>query len=192
MRTSSIERKTLETEININLNLDGMGITNIDTGIGFLDHMLTLFAFHGKFDLDIKCIGDLNSDTHHTAEDIGISLGQAFSQALGDKNGIERYGFMYLPMDETLSRVVVDLGGRPYLIYNLKFNRSQIGTMATEDFKEFFIGFANNCLCNLHVDLLYGENDHHKIESVFKGFGRAMKKAVQITSDDLQSTKGAL
>lgn len=192
MRKISIVRKTSETDIKIDLNLDGSGTTEIDTGVGFLDHMLKLFGFHGKFDLKIKCSGDLNIDTHHTMEDVGIALGQAFAKALGDKKGIERYGSMYLPMDESLARVVVDLSGRPYLVYNLDFKRAQIGAVATEDFKEFFTGFTNNCLCNLHLELLYGENDHHKIEAVFKGFGRAMKKAVEITSDSLQSTKGAL
>jgi imidazoleglycerol-phosphate dehydratase len=192
MRNSTIVRKTSETEIQIDLNLDGSGITEVDTGVGFLDHMLTLFGFHGKFDLSIKCKGDLNTDTHHTSEDVGIALGQAFSKALGDKKGIERYGFVCLPMDESLARVVTDLSGRPSLIYKVDFNRVQIGTMATEDFKEFFQAFANNCLCNLHIEVLYGENDHHKIEAVFKGFGRAMKKAAGITSDILQSTKGAL
>lgn len=192
MRQVKIVRNTLETEVELELNLDGSGRADIDTGIGFLDHMLTLFAFHGKFDLKIHCKGDLYSDTHHTAEDIGIVLGQGIRKAIGDKKGIDRYGYMYLPMDESLVRLVVDLGGRPYLVYNLTFKRDNIGTMATEDFKEFFLGFANNCLCNLHIDLLYGENDHHKIEAVFKAFARAMKKAVEITSEDLQSTKGVL
>lgn len=192
MRKVTVSRNTKETEVQIDLNLDGSGITEIDTGVGFFDHMLTLFGFHGKFDLYIKCKGDLNSDTHHTSEDVGIALGQAFTKALGDKKGIERFGAAYLPMDESLARVVLDLSGRPYLVYNLCFKREQIGTMATEDFKEFFQGFANNCLCNLHIELMYGENDHHKVEAVFKGFGRAMKKAVEITSDSLQSTKGAL
>ena len=192
MRNSTIVRKTSETEIQIDLNLDGCGITEIDTGVGFLDHMLTLFGFHGRFDMSIKCKGDLDTDTHHTSEDVGIALGQAFTKALGDKKGIERYGSVCLSMDEALVRVVIDLSGRPYLIYKAGFNRELIGSMATEDFKEFFQGFANNCLCNLHIEVLYGENDHHKIEAVFKGLGRAMKKAAEITSDILQSTKGAL
>ena len=192
MRKVTISRNTNETKIQIDLNIDGSGITEINTGVGFLDHMLTLFGFHGKFDLNIKCSGDLNTGTHHTSEDVGIALGQAFTKALGDKRGIERFGFAYLPMDEALARVVLDLSGRPCLVYNLDFKTGQIGTMAAEDFREFFQGFANNCLCNLHIELLYGENDHHKIEAAFKGFGRAMKKAVEITSDSLQSTKGAL
>lgn len=192
MRKYSIERKTYETEIELEINLDGKGLAEIDTGIGFLDHMLTLFAFHGSFDLKVKCSGDLNVDTHHTAEDIGIALGQAFKECLGDKKGIERYGYMYIPMDEALARIVVDFSGRPYLVYNVDFNRSQLGQMATEDFKEFFRGFANNSLATLHIELLYGENEHHKIEAVFKGFARALRKAVEITSDSLQSTKGVL
>jgi imidazoleglycerol-phosphate dehydratase len=192
MRKVTVSRNTKETEIQIDLNLDGSGTMEIDTGVGFLDHMLTLFGFHGKLDMNIKCKGDLNTDTHHSSEDVGIALGQAFAKALGDKKGIERYGAMYLPMDESLARVVVDLSGRPYLVYKLDFKRQEIGTMATEDFKEFFQGFANNCMCNLHIELLYGENDHHKIEAVFKGFGRAIKRAAEITSDRLQSTKGAL
>ncbi|MGD9568128.1 MAG: imidazoleglycerol-phosphate dehydratase HisB [Sedimentibacter sp.] len=192
MRKATVIRKTNETEIKVELNLDGSGLTEIDTGVGFLNHMLQLFGFHGKFDLKIKCTGDLNVDSHHTSEDIGIALGQAFKEALGDKKGIERYGFMFLPMDEAMARVAVDLSGRPCLVYNVDFSRSMLGSMATEDFKEFFKGFVNNSLCALHIELLYGENDHHKIEAVFKGFGRALKTAVKVTSDSLQSTKGAL
>jgi imidazoleglycerol-phosphate dehydratase len=192
MRQSSIKRITNETSIEVELNLDGSGKTEIDTGIGFLNHMLTLFGFHGGFDLKIKCDGDLDVDSHHTAEDIGITLGQAFKEAIGDKQGIERYGTMLLPMDEALARVVVDISGRPYLVYRLDFNREMIKDMATEDFKEFFKGFVNNSLTTLHIELLYGENDHHKIEASFKGFGRALKIASRITSSTLQSTKGNL
>ncbi len=192
MRKSLVRRITNETEIEVELNIDGSGLTEIDTGIGFLNHMLDLFGFHGGFDLKIKCKGDLNVDSHHTSEDIGIALGQAFKEALGDKKGIERYGFFFLPMDEAMARVAVDFSGRPYLVYNIDFNRRQLGSMATEDFKEFFKGFVNNSLSTLHMELLYGENDHHKIEAVFKGFGRALKIASKITSDSLQSTKGAL
>lgn len=192
MRQSNIKRITNETNIEVELNLDGSGKTEIDTGIGFLNHMLTLFGFHGGFDLKIKCVGDLDVDSHHTAEDIGITLGQAFKEAIGDKKGIERYGTMLLPMDEALSRVVVDISGRPYLVYLLDFNREMIKDMATEDFKEFFKGFVNNSLTTLHIELLYGENDHHKIEAAFKGFGRALKSASRITSSTLQSTKGDL
>lgn len=192
MRKSSVRRTTNETDIFIELNLDGSGIAEIETGIGFLNHMLNLFAFHGGFDLKIKCTGDLQVDSHHTSEDIGIALGQAFMVALGDKKGIERYGFFLLPMDEAMARVVVDFSGRPFLVYNIDFTRNELGSMATEDFKEFFKGFVNNSLSTLHIELLYGENDHHKIEAVFKGFGRALKAAAKITSDSLQSTKGVL
>lgn len=192
MRQSNIKRITNETNIEVELNLDGSGKTEIDTGIGFLNHMLTLFGFHGGFDLKIKCVGDLEVDSHHTAEDIGITLGQAFKEAIGDKKGVNRYGTMLLPMDEALARVVVDISGRPYLVYILDFNREMIKDMATEDFKEFFKGFVNNSLTTLHIELLYGENDHHKIEGVFKGFGRALKSASCVTSSILQSTKGNL
>ncbi|NYB75641.1 imidazoleglycerol-phosphate dehydratase HisB [Sedimentibacter hydroxybenzoicus DSM 7310] len=192
MRKSTITRKTNETEINVELNIDGSGITEIDTGIGFLNHMLELLGFHAGLDLKIKCAGDLDVDTHHTSEDIGIALGQSFREALGDKKGIERYGFMLLPMDETLARVALDFSGRPHLAYKVDLKRDMIGSMAAEDFKEFFNGFVNNSLCTLHMEVLYGENDHHKIEAVFKGFGRALRTAVRITSDNLQSTKGVL
>ncbi len=192
MRSCTVNRKTKETDIQVELNLDGSGITEIDTGIGFLNHMITLLAFHGGFDLKVKCKGDLDVDCHHTAEDIGIAVGGAFKDALGEKKGIERYGFMFLPMDEAMARVALDFSGRPYLVYNIDFSRSMIGEMATEDFKEFFKGFVNNSLTTLHIDVLYGENDHHKIEAVFKGFGRALKLASRVTSDSLQSTKGVL
>lgn len=192
MRKSSVRRTTIETDINIELNLDGSGIAEIETGIGFLNHMLNLFAFHGGFDLNVKCTGDLQVDSHHTSEDIGIALGQAFKEALGDKKGIERYGFFLLPMDEVMARVVVDYSGRPFLVYNIDFKRNELGSMATEDFKEFFKGFVNNSLSTLHIEVLYGENDHHKIEAIFKGFGRALKASTKITSDSLQSTKGVL
>ncbi len=192
MRIINISRKTKETDIKIELNLDGSGKTEADTGIGFLDHMLTLFGFHGSFDINVKCNGDLNVDSHHTAEDIGILLGKAFSEAMGDKIGIERYGSILLPMDETLVRAAVDISGRPYLVYNPQLKRELLGNMATEDFKEFFKGFVNSSLITLHLEVLYGENDHHKIEAIFKGFGRALKTASRITSRDLQSTKGVL
>lgn len=192
MRKAKVNRKTFETDISIELNIDGTGKSDIDTGIGFLNHMLTLFSFHGGFDLQVKCKGDLYVDSHHTSEDIGITLGQAFKEALGDKKGIERYGSILMPMDEALARVLIDFSGRPYLIYNVDFNNNKLGEIATEDFKEFFKGFVNNSLSTLHIEILYGENDHHKIESVFKGFGRAIKTSSNITSDNLQSTKGVL
>lgn len=192
MRQSKVVRKTEETNIEIEFNLDGSGITQIDTGIGFLDHMLTLFGFHGGFDLKVNCDGDINVDSHHTAEDIGILLGKAFLEAIGDKKGIERYGSKLIPMDEALVRTVLDISGRPYLVYIIDFKRELLGNMATEDFKEFFKGFVNNSLITLHIELLYGENDHHKIEAVFKSFGRALKSASRVTSDNLPSTKGLL
>lgn len=192
MRKAKVNRKTFETDISIELNIDGTGKSDIDTGIGFLNHMLTLFSFHGGFDLKVKCKGDLYVDSHHTSEDIGITLGQVFKEALGDKKGIERYGSILMPMDEALARVLIDFSGRPYLIYNVDFNNNKLGEIATEDFKEFFKGFVNNSLSTLHIEILYGENDHHKIESVFKGFGRAIKTSSNITSDNLQSTKGVL
>jgi imidazoleglycerol-phosphate dehydratase len=192
MRKSRVTRKTLETSIDIELNLDGSGVTQIDTGIGFLNHMLTLFGFHGGFDLKVNCVGDLDVDSHHTTEDIGIALGEAFKKALGDKRGVERYGLMYVPMDEALARVVVDFSGRPYLVYNVDLKRYDIGSIATEDFKEFFKGFVNSSLTTLHIEVLYGENDHHKIEAVFKSFARSIKVASRITSNDIKSTKGAL
>lgn len=192
MRKAKVNRKTFETDISIELNIDGTGKSDIDTGIGFLNHMLTLFSFHGGFDLKVKCKGDLYVDSHHTSEDIGITLGQVFKEALGDKKGIERYGSILLPMDEALARVVIDFSGRPYLVYNVDINNNKLGEIATEDFKEFFKGFVNNSLSTLHIEILYGENDHHKIESIFKGFGRAIKTSSNITSDNLQSTKGVL
>ncbi|WP_326911249.1 imidazoleglycerol-phosphate dehydratase HisB [Sedimentibacter sp. MB31-C6] len=192
MRKAKVNRKTFETDISIELNIDGTGKSDIDTGIGILNHMLTLFSFHGGFDLKVKCKGDLYVDSHHTSEDIGITLGQVFKEALGDKKGIERYGSILLPMDEALARVLIDFSGRPYLVYNVDFNNNKLGEIATEDFKEFFKGFVNNSLSTLHIEILYGENDHHKIESIFKGFGRAIKSSSNITSDNLQSTKGVL
>lgn len=192
MRKSVVQRKTNETDIYISLNIDGTGKTNIKTGIGFLDHMLTLFGFHGEFDLEIKCSGDLEVDTHHSAEDIGIALGQAFKDAIKDKVGIERYGTCFLPMDESLARLVLDFSGRPYLVYDVDLKREYINNMASEDFKEFFRGFVNTSLVTLHIDVIYGENDHHKIEAVFKGFGRVVKTALKISSDKVKSTKGVL
>ena len=192
MREGRLNRQTKETNIEINLNIDGSGNSSIDTGIGFLNHMLTLFSFHGGFDLYVKCEGDLNVDTHHTVEDIGISLGKAFSQALEDKRGINRYGFCLLPMDEVLARCVVDISGRAYLVYNVVFNKERIGTMDTEDFKEFFRAFCVNSSITLHVELLYGENDHHKIEAVFKSLGRALRQAIEVVSSEVVSTKDIL
>lgn len=192
MRKSEVIRKTLETDVFIELNIDGNGKSQIDTGIGFLDHMLTLFAFHGRFDLNVKCKGDIDVDTHHTAEDIGIALGESFNKALGDKKGIKRYADILLPMDESLCRTALDISGRSFLVYDIDFKREMLGTMDVQNFKEFFIAFINNSKMTLHIKLLYGENDHHKIESVFKSFGRVLNEATMIVSDEISSTKGVL
>ncbi len=192
MRTISKSRQTGETQIQITLNLDGSGISKINTGIGFFDHMLTLFSFHSKVDLDISCQGDLEVDGHHTVEDVGLLLGECILEALGDKKGIERYGMSYLPMDETLARVVLDLSGRPYLIYECTYERFDLGQMDVQNIREFFKSLANTLKVTLHMSVLYGENDHHKAEALFKGFGRALKDAIRISGDVLPSTKGVL
>jgi imidazoleglycerol-phosphate dehydratase len=192
MRTAKISRNTKETNIELALNIDGMKNIEINTGIGFFDHMLTLFAFHGGFDLNVKVIGDINVDDHHTVEDVGIVLGQAFYKAVGDRIGINRYATFYVPMDESLSRVVIDVSNRPALVFKATFNRSIVGTFATENVLEFFKAFTNESKINLHIENLYGENTHHQIESIFKAFGRALKEAIKITSDDVSSTKGVL
>jgi len=192
LRTISKSRQTGETQIQITLNLDGSGISKINTGIGFFDHMLTLFSFHSKVDLDISCQGDLEVDGHHTVEDVGLLLGECILEALGDKKGIERYGMSYLPMDETLARVVLDLSGRPYLIYECTYERFDLGQMDVQNIREFFKSLANTLKVTLHMSVLYGENDHHKSEALFKGFGRALKDAIRISGDVLPSTKGVL
>lgn len=195
MRTSTINRKTAETDISLTLNLDGKGESNIDTGCGFLDHMLTLFAKHGRFDLDVKCVGDTNVDDHHTVEDIGISLGLAFKEALGDKKGVTRYGYMILPMDETLILSAIDFSGRSYLNYDLYIPAEKVGTFDTELTEEFFYGFIRNAECTLHIKQLDGKNSHHIIEGTFKSVARTIKEAVKIDSkfaDDILSTKGVL
>lgn len=192
MRIAKIERKTLETEVLVEMNLDGKGNSKINTGIGFLDHMLTLMAFHGSFDLKVNCSGDLYVDEHHTVEDIGITLGQAFNKALGDKKGIKRYSSIYIPMDEALCNTVLDISNRPYLVFNVNFDREKVGNMDTQNFKEFFRAFVNESKTTLHINLLYGENDHHKIEAVFKAFARTLKEGIQITSDKVSSSKGVL
>lgn len=195
MRTSTINRKTAETDISLTLNLDGKGESNIDTGCGFLDHMLTLFAKHGRFDLDVKCVGDTNVDDHHTVEDIGISLGLAFKEALGDKKGVTRYGYMILPMDETLILSAIDFSGRSYLNYDLDIPAEKVGTFDTELAEEFFYGFIRNAECTLHIKQLDGKNSHHIIEGTFKSVARTIKEAVKIDSkfaDDILSTKGVL
>ncbi|MBI9012246.1 MAG: imidazoleglycerol-phosphate dehydratase HisB [Clostridiales bacterium] len=192
MRNIKIKRTTKETDIICELNLDGSGQYSISTGIGFLDHMLELFAFHSGFDLTLEVKGDIEVDSHHTAEDIGLVLGEAIYKTLGDKKGINRYGSMYLPMDETLARITLDLSGRPYLFYDCAYQRSDLGTLDVQNIKEFFKSITNTALLTLHLSVLYGENDHHKAEALFKGFGRALKEAVQITSNQVMSSKGVL
>ena len=192
MRESETKRTTNETDVQIKFDLDGTGKTNIQTGIGFFDHMLNLFAFHGSFDLDVIAKGDLDVDDHHTIEDIGIALAQCFKEAIGDKTGIVRYGSFRCPMDEALACVDLDISGRGYLVFNAEFQRESIGMMSTEMVKEFFYAFAINSGITLHVNLLYGENDHHKVEAIFKAFGHALKEAVYIQSNTLLSTKGTL
>ncbi len=195
MRTAAINRKTNETDIRLTLNLDGSGKSEINSGVGFFDHMLTLFARHGRFDLNLVCDGDTYVDDHHSVEDIGIALGQAFAEALGDKRGVIRYGSFILPMDETLILTAVDLSGRAYLNYDLHIPTQKVGTFDTELTEEFFLGFVRNANLTLHVKQLEGKNSHHIIEGAFKSFGRSMKQAVAIDpafSDEIPSTKGVL
>ena len=193
MRTSEITRNTAETKIQLKLNLDGTGKASIDTGVGFLNHMLTLFAAHGKFDLTITCNGDTDVDDHHSVEDIGICLGQAFQQALGDKRGITRYGSFLLPMDEALILSAVDISGRSCLSYGLDIPTEKIGTFDTELVEEFFLGFTRNCPMSLHLRQLSGTNSHHIVEGAFKSVGRALKAAVALDgSNEIPSTKGVL
>ena len=195
MRTAEIIRKTGETDIALRLNLDGTGKGNIATGCGFLDHMLTLFARHGRFDLDISCKGDTWVDDHHTVEDIGIALGQAFAQALGDKRGIYRYGDVALPMDETLILSAVDISGRGYLGYALQITAQKVGTFDTELVEEFWLGFIRNAQITLHIRQLAGTNSHHIIEGAFKSVARSLRAAVAIdpvAAGEIPSTKGVL
>ena len=194
-RIAKVERRTFETQIDVEVNLDGAGKSDIDTGIGFFDHMLDQIARHGLFDLSIKAEGDLHIDTHHTVEDIGITLGQAFAKALTDKNGIFRYGSAYVPLDEALSRVVVDLSGRPGLEYSVNYVRGRIGDFDVDVIREFFQGFVNHAGITLHIDNLKGINAHHQSENVFKAFGRALRMAVAYdkrSGGALPSTKGQL
>ena len=193
MRTSEIQRNTAETKISLKLNLDGGGKSDIDTGVGFLNHMLTLFAAHGKFDLSVSCGGDTDVDDHHSVEDIGICLGQAFQAALGDKRGITRYGSFLLPMDEALILSAVDISGRSCLCYELDIPTEKIGTFDTELVEEFFLGFVRNCPMSLHLRQLAGKNAHHIVEGAFKSVGRALKAAVALDgSNEIPSTKGVL
>jgi imidazoleglycerol-phosphate dehydratase len=195
MRTATVDRVTKETQIRGKLRLDGKGTYKVSTGIRFLDHMLELFARHGGFDLELHATGDLDVDQHHTVEDCGIVLGQLFAKALGDRKGINRAGYFVMPMDETLSVIAVDLGGRPALVYQDKVKTRLVGDLQTELVHDFFDGFAVHCGANVHVLVMYGRSNHHKLESVFKGFARAMKYACSKDArlkDQLPSTKGLL
>lgn len=195
MRTATVVRNTLETQISVTINLDGTGKAQLNTGVPFLDHMLDQIARHGLIDIDISASGDLHIDAHHTVEDVGITFGQAFAQALGDKKGIRRYGHAYVPLDEALSRVVVDLSGRPGIEYHVDYTRARIGDFDVDLFLEFFRGFVNHAGVTLHIDNLRGINAHHQAETIFKAFGRAVRIAVEPDArlgDVLPSTKGAL
>ena len=194
-RTAKIERNTLETQISVDLNLDGTGQGEVSTGIPFLDHMLDQIVRHGQFDINLKAVGDLEVDAHHTVEDSGITLGQAFAEAVGDKKGMTRYGHAYVPLDEALSRVVIDFSGRPGLFYDVPFTRSVVGGFDVDLFREFFQGFVNHAQVTLHIDNLKGDNSHHQIETVFKAFGRALRMALSPDprmSGIIPSTKGSL
>lgn len=212
MRTSNIVRKTNETDIKLNLNIDGKGNAKVSTGIGFLDHMLESFTKHGQFDLELNCVGDTHVDLHHTVEDIGIVLGLAFEKALLDKKGIKRFGFAYTPMDETLSIVktefndkelfkledkdlitsALDISGRPYLVFNAKFKSDMVGQFPSELVIEFLRAFAMNAKITMHINVPYGDNTHHMIEAIFKGLGRALKDASSIVGNEILSTKGSI
>ncbi|HQS57118.1 MAG: imidazoleglycerol-phosphate dehydratase [Gallionellales bacterium 35-53-114] len=195
MRNTQVTRNTLETQISVSLNLDGNGKSSFKTGVPFLDHMLDQIARHGLMDIDIVAKGDLHIDAHHTVEDIGITLGQAFHQAIGDKKGLRRYGHAYVPLDEALSRVVLDISGRPGLVFNVDFTRATIGEFDVDLFHEFFQGFVNHALVTLHIDCLAGNNAHHQAETVFKAFGRALRMAVELDprmAGMMPSTKGSL
>ena len=195
MRSAQVTRNTLETKINVSMNVDGSGLGKFNTGLPFLEHMLDQVARHGMIDLDIVAKGDLHIDAHHTVEDIGITLGQAFSQAVGDKRGLRRYGHAYVPLDEALSRVVLDISGRPGLVFNVNFVRSNVGDFDVDLIHEFFQGFVNHALVTLHIDNLAGENAHHQAETVFKAFGRALRIALELDprmAGMMPSTKGSL
>jgi imidazoleglycerol-phosphate dehydratase len=195
MRQAEVTRNTLETQIFLKMNLDGTGKTSLDTGVPFLDHMLEQVARHGMIDLHVSAKGDLHIDAHHTVEDIGITVGQAFMQAVGDKKGLRRYGHSYVPLDEALSRVVVDLSGRPGMEFNVKFRRARIGEFDVDLINEFFQGFVNHAMVTLHIDNLSGRNAHHQAETVFKAFGRALRMAAEPdprAAGTIPSTKGSL
>ena len=195
MRTAQVSRHTAETQITVSINLDGTGVSKLSTGVGFFDHMLDQIARHGLIDLDIQAKGDLHIDAHHTVEDVGITLGQALARAIGDKKGIRRYGHAYVPLDEALSRVVVDFSGRPGLVFNVDFSRALIGAFDVDLTQEFFQGLVNHAQVTLHIDNIRGENAHHQCETVFKAFGRALRMAAEAdprASGTVPSTKGAL
>ena len=195
MRKASVKRATKETDIEVSINLDGSGASAISTGIGFLDHMLDLLARHSRIDLTIKAKGDLHIDHHHTTEDVGIALGQAVKQALGEMKGITRYADVHVPMDEALTRVALDISGRPFLVFKAEFSRDKVGTFDTELVGEWFHAFAVNAGVTLHVETLYGSNDHHIAESCFKGLARALRTAIAIdarAAEEIPSTKGRL
>jgi len=195
MRSAQVTRNTLETQIAIEVNLDGTGKVKLDTGLAFLEHMLDQIARHGLIDMDITAKGDLHIDAHHTVEDIGITLGQAFTKALADKKGLRRYGHAYVPLDEALSRVVLDISGRPGLVFNVDFVRSNVGVFDVDLIREFFQGFVNHALVTLHIDNLAGDNAHHQAETIFKAFGRALRMALELDprmEGVMPSTKGTL
>jgi len=195
MRSAKVSRNTLETKITVELNLDGSGQAKFDTGLPFLDHMLDQVARHGLLDMDILAKGDLHIDAHHTVEDIGITFGQAFNQAVGDKKGLRRYGHAYVPLDESLSRTVLDISGRPGLVFNCEFVRDSIGEFEVDLINEFFQGFVNHALVTLHIDNLAGNNAHHQAETIFKAFGRALRMALELDprmAGVMPSTKGTL
>ncbi len=195
MRTADITRDTKETQIRAVVNLDGKGVSKLDSGIPFLDHMIDQIARHGMIDIELKATGDLQIDAHHTVEDVGITLGQAIAKAVGDKMGIVRYGHAYVPLDEALSRVVIDLSGRPGLSFNVNFTRARVGEFDVDLFIEFFQGFVNHALASIHIDNIRGVNSHHQAETIFKAFGRALRMACELdprAAGILPSTKGSL
>lgn len=192
MRKSKIERKTYETDIALEMNLDGSGKSDIDSGVGFFDHMLTLFSKHGMMDLKLKCIGDTEVDCHHTIEDIGIVLGKAFAECIKDKKGILRYASEFTPMDETLVQTALDISGRPYLVFNVDFTQERVGQFDTEMTEEFFRAFVFHAQVTLHINLMYGKNTHHIIEAIFKSVGRIIRQAVKIEGNEVMSTKGVI
>jgi imidazoleglycerol-phosphate dehydratase len=195
MRIAEVSRNTLETQISVSIDLDGTGVSKLSSGLGFLDHMMDQIARHGMMDITVEAKGDLHIDAHHTVEDIGITLGQAFTKALGDKKGLRRYGHAYVPLDEALSRVVLDISGRPGLEFGVEFTRARIGEFDVDLIHEFFQGFVNHALVTLHIDNLRGDNAHHQAETIFKAFGRALRMAVEIDArmaGIMPSTKGSL